>query len=215
MHGLFTGDSELNSAPPFSLVLLFFPLCTTRPCTHSPSLPLPPITAAIAQSSISELYGEGSGPILASSPSYTGQERVLSNCSDFNNGFLRFCDHSDDAGVICRDTNAEQCREGTVRLVGGAADNEGRVEVCSSGRYGTVCDDSWDGNEAGVVCRQLGYTRGGIPVPRGFFGVGSNRIHLDDLQCNGTETSLLSCSHAGLGNHDCAHACGGCRSYLH
>ena len=44
-----------------------------------------------------------------------------------------------------------------MRLVGGTAASEGRVEFCQSGTWGTVCDDAWGVNDATVVCRQLGY----------------------------------------------------------
>ena len=54
--------------------------------------------------------------------------------------------------------NLENCTNGDVRLVGGSDDYEGNVQVCSSGKWGYVCDTNWDSNDATVVCKQLGYS---------------------------------------------------------
>ena len=50
------------------------------------------------------------------------------------------------------------CQDGDVRLSGGPSPNEGRVEICFDGRWGTVSDDGWSTADAKVVCRQLNFT---------------------------------------------------------
>ena len=38
------------------------------------------------------------------------------------------------------------------------------------------------------------------------FGAGTGSILLDNVQCSGTESSLLQCPNGGIGVHDCAHS---------
>ena len=43
------------------------------------------------------------------------------------------------------------------------------------------------------------------PTTAARFGEGSGPIWLNDVACMGTESSLSSCFHNGLGNHNCGH----------
>lgn len=55
-----------------------------------------------------------------------------------------------------------ECVDGQVRLGGSLSPLEGRVEVCHSGLWGTVCTSGWNGPDAAVVCRQLGFSSYGM-----------------------------------------------------
>ncbi|XP_053457098.1 HHIP-like protein 1 isoform X2 [Nycticebus coucang] len=97
---------------------------------------------------------------------------------------------------------------GAVRLVrpAGLSPGRGRVEVFVGGRWGTVCDDAWDAKAAAVVCRQLGFAHAVRASKRAEFGEGlALPILLDDVRCAGGERSLLECTHAGVGTHNCGH----------
>ncbi|CAH1226137.1 NOTCH2 [Branchiostoma lanceolatum] len=95
-----------------------------------------------------------------------------------------------------------------LRLVGGkTGSHEGRVEVSPwwNEPWGTVCDDSWDIQDAKVVCRQLGYTGAWEEKKEAFFGQGSGKIWLDNVICNGDEQYLSECPHNGWEVENCGH----------
>ena len=83
--------------------------------------------------------------------------------------------------------------------------SSGRVEVLYNGTWGTICDNSWDLQDANIVCNELGYD-GALSAPGdAAFGQGTGQIWLDGVQCAGNETMIAQCSHRGWGVHSCGH----------
>nr|XP_055046312.1 antigen WC1.1-like [Misgurnus anguillicaudatus] len=126
----------------------------------------------------------------------SGTEDHLRNCSSPQ---TLNCSATQQLSITCQSQRS-------IRLVGSGGDCAGRLEVFHKGSWGTVCDDFWDIKDAHVVCRQLqcGVALSNQPVPA-WFGSGSGLIWLDDVNCEGNETSLWSCSSRVWGDHDCNH----------
>ncbi|XP_070608648.1 scavenger receptor cysteine-rich domain-containing protein DMBT1-like [Erythrolamprus reginae] len=94
-----------------------------------------------------------------------------------------------------------------LRLVNGGHRCRGRIEVRRDySQWGTVCDDSWDLNDAEVVCRQLGCGYAVEAKIGAYFGEGYGPIFLDDVNCRGYEYQLWDCTTSGWGNHNCGHS---------
>ncbi|XP_069805688.1 antigen WC1.1-like [Dendropsophus ebraccatus] len=92
-----------------------------------------------------------------------------------------------------------------IRLVNGSARCAGRVEIYHAGRWGTICDDSWDKADADVVCKQLGCGFAVTATTAAYYGRGTGDIWLDDIQCRGNERYIWDCPSKQLGDHNCGH----------
>ncbi|NWI20919.1 LOX3B oxidase, partial [Crypturellus soui] len=137
------------------------------------------------------------------------------------------------AGAHKKRPRQQQQGQPRIRLKGGAKVGEGRVEVLKSSAWGTVCDDRWNLQSASVVCRELGFGsakealtgarmgQGAGLAPRGAAGAavaprrcrqrlpslaGTGPIHMSEVQCEGTETSLWHCPLKNITEEDCKHS---------
>ncbi|XP_046301590.1 T-cell differentiation antigen CD6 isoform X5 [Marmota monax] len=91
-----------------------------------------------------------------------------------------------------------------LRLVDGGSPCAGRVEMLEHGKWGTVCDDTWDLKDAQVVCQQLKCGWAVQALPGLHFTPGKGPIHRDQVNCSGTEAYLWDCP--GLpGDQYCGH----------
>uniref|UniRef100_A0A2A4J826 protein-lysine 6-oxidase n=1 Tax=Heliothis virescens TaxID=7102 RepID=A0A2A4J826_HELVI len=97
--------------------------------------------------------------------------------------------------------NKNRKLEGRIKLTGGSSKYEGNVYIFHAGRWGAVCDDSWDDEAATVVCRI--FNRSGIATVGGQYGEATEKFWLDDVICQGDELSLSKCVFNRWGAADC------------
>ncbi|KAK7149908.1 hypothetical protein R3I94_009281 [Phoxinus phoxinus] len=130
-------------------------------------------------------FGQGSGPVWLSDLQCSNTDSRLQDCKSSGWG-KGSCVHEKDAGVLCQDI---------VRLVNSTSSCSGRVEVFQYRQWGTVCGDGWDLPDAAVVCRELGC--GAVLEVNGsaYYGKGSGTVWMNNVNCFGNESTLMSCSY--------------------
>ncbi|KAK3518030.1 hypothetical protein QTP70_033028, partial [Hemibagrus guttatus] len=122
--------------------------------------------------------------------SCSGSEAHLGNCSSAQAEPVN-CSSGEQLYITC--SGIFNPAHSSIRLVGSGGDCAGRLEVFHSGSWGTVCDDSWDIEDEQVVCRQL---QCGVALSThipAWFGPGTGSIWLNEVECEGNETSLWNC----------------------
>lgn len=151
----------------------------------------------------------GDCPVTALGASLCSEGQVASViCSGNRSQTLYPCNSSssDPKSSVVLEENGVPCiGSGQLRLVNGGGRCAGRIEVYHEGSWGTICDDSWDLDDAHVVCRQLGCGVAINATGSAHFGEGSGPIWLDEVNCNGKESRISQCHSHGWGRQNCRH----------
>nr|XP_022314499.1 uncharacterized protein LOC111119012 isoform X5 [Crassostrea virginica] len=124
-----------------------------------------------------------------------GNESQVQQCPVDESDIYGICSMYGDAGVSCSNVTM-----GPMMSMSFAHD--GRVLAHNNNGTGTVCGEMWDDNDAGVLCRQMGFASGSaILLPRDPV---FNRFYFN-VNCFGNETDVQSC-HAST--YDISGMCG-------
>ena len=104
---------------------------------------------------------------------------------------------------MCVIVEYSDCLNGSIRLVRASSANDGVVEICVDGVWGSITPSGWDYREAQVVCRQLG-----LPWESKFthviFNIATSKYtnHAVALDAETLECSSIKCLH-----HLCGRKC--------
>ncbi len=92
--------------------------------------------------------------------------------------------------------------------MGGTTDNEGKVEMCTDGRWMAICSNGWTEQDAGQMCQKFGFASIGRFMIIGLF-------HLSLLFCAGAEVLIfnprrvptINCTISDSGDLSCNESC--------
>ncbi|XP_064397420.1 uncharacterized protein LOC135344187 isoform X6 [Halichondria panicea] len=96
-----------------------------------------------------------------------------------------------EANIVCSQlgySDQANCADRDIRLVGGATDNEGRVEMCTDRRWMAICSNASTEQDAGQMCQEFRFASIGAEVlvfnPRRVPTINCTIGDSGDLSCN-------------------------------
>lgn len=76
----------------------------------------------------------------------------------------------------------------------------GQVNLTYRNIEGRICNDGWTDKEAGVACRELGFSKGFAYTHYKSEVDSTGPYWSSNFNCTGNEINLGSCKHEGFGN---------------
>ncbi|XP_041457360.1 scavenger receptor cysteine-rich type 1 protein M130-like [Lytechinus variegatus] len=122
-----------------------------------------------------------------------GDEDRLTECDRFGWNPVPFHTHDEDLAILCK---GEFIPTGVLRLADGSDHRRGRLELYSGLRWTPLCRAGFQGPEAVVACRQLGFNTSQPYIYNDdYFGPpsGPYSSSLYIAQCTGDEEDIPSC----------------------
>uniref|UniRef100_H2ZY69 SRCR domain-containing protein n=1 Tax=Latimeria chalumnae TaxID=7897 RepID=H2ZY69_LATCH len=173
-------------------------------------------------------FGKGDGLIWRDSFHCRGNESRLWECP--TTWDQQSCGNNNTAGVICSGScnqsekltplsslTSSKAPRGKIlkseskfisgenwqlRLSNGGSRCDGRLEVFYNGTWGRVLDDSWDLNDADVICRQLDCGSALQAYNSSQYGHGAGPVWVTGVECLGNESALHHCNRLPTGQSD-------------
>ncbi|XP_052777910.1 deleted in malignant brain tumors 1 protein-like [Mya arenaria] len=142
-------------------------------------------------------YGQGSGPVFIDDLICYSYSASLNECR-----YLKYnlCSHQRDVSVACYGPHLNISE---VRLVNGTGPDDGRAEILVDGKWGTICDDSFDISNTEAFCAMLG-KKGAQFFTAAYHGQGTGPVYIDRLDCQSASQALSDCPY--LYTNTCSHA---------
>ncbi|XP_025102832.1 deleted in malignant brain tumors 1 protein-like isoform X2 [Pomacea canaliculata] len=117
-----------------------------------------------------------------------GTETNLAECN-YSSFYNYKCTHGRDIALICK------AEKGDIRITGnyGTTYGVGRVEMRMESEWYSLCATSFSNDDAGVVCRQLGFNGTATTADVSLFGDKQGEVVVVDFNCSGREPSMFIC----------------------